>query len=91
MSIAASRSAVAVAASDMTCKAERFRVLPAARERFHRPVLDHLRRGQKAANVIHSQRRHHFQNVVAVAVLRAEFEVGLAAHNSNIAALAAVA
>ena len=32
-----------------------------------------------AANVIHPQRRHHFQNVVAVAVLRAELEVGLAA------------
>ena len=60
-------------------EAERFHVLAAARERFHRPVLVQLGRGQLAANVIHSQRRHHFQDVVAVAVLRAEFEVGLAA------------
>ena len=32
-----------------------------------------------AANVIHSQRGHRLQGAVAVAVLRAEFEVGLAA------------
>src|SRR5262249_51293398 len=57
-------------------QAEALDVLTLALESLHRPVFAFARRWRHGANVIHAEGSHYFEDVVGIAMLRSQLEIG---------------